>query len=840
MRQLIPTMMSKRLLYVQILFTALAFLTMAVLSYIFMGNIVHDNLVRNAESVFTFAQLEIESTLMERKTTLRGFSQTIRGMIMRDYSADTLQSYIDDISDYLPSSQTRMTGGSSLFCYFETLPDGPVFINGFHWKTPDDYDPTQRPWYQMAVESRDDIVETPPYVDMTTGHVVMSYVRCIVDDEGNRLGVAGLNIKLEDIGRDVVETALAQGGHGMLIGQDSMVIAHANPDFVGLNLNDPALPISIYANDIMTGIDISERPLKNWKNENTIIFMRKLPNGWYLGLLTPRSLFYKSMTHMAFILIVLGLALAAALIAVLIRIDAAKNKSDMESRHKSAFLANMSHEIRTPLNAIIGMTTIGKSADLERKNYCLKKIEGASNHLLGVINDILDMSKIEANKFELSPEEFNFEKMLQNVVNVINFRVDEKNQNLMVHIDRAIPKTLITDKHRFAQVITNLLANSVKFTPENGSISLDARFLGEEKGVCTLRITVTDTGIGISPEQQKKLFQSFRQAESSTTRKFGGTGLGLAISKNIVEMMGGRIWIESELGKGAAFIFTVQAQRGAVRKKQGLLAPDVNWNNVRIMAIDDDPDILKYFNEIMQEFGVFCDTAASAVEALSLVKRNGHYHISFVDWKMPGMDGIQLAGELKALMPTNSVIIMISAVEWRTVAESAKKAGVDKFLSKPLFPSSIADAINESLGFDKNHIEESHMDITGIFAGRHILLVEDIEINREIVMTLLEPTLLEIDCAENGAEAVRMFGQTPEKYDMVFMDVQMPQMDGYEATRRIRALDVPRAKNIPIVAMTANVFREDVEKCLEAGMNSHIGKPLDIGEALATLHTYLS
>jgi len=441
---------------------------------------------------------------------------------------------------------------------------------------------------------------------------------------------------------------------------------------------------------------------------------------------------------------------------------------------------------------------------------------------------------------ELSPGEFNFEKMLQKTVSVINFRIDEKKQKLVVHIDNKIPKTLIADDQRLAQVVTNLLSNAVKFTPEEGSIILDANFIGEENGLCTIQVSVSDTGIGISVKQQKRLFSSFQQAESSTTRKYGGTGLGLAISKSIVEMMGGKIWIESEPEKGATFAFTIQAQRGVSKEKSGLLASDVNLSNIRIMAIDDDPDILAYFRDLTHRFGIFCDTVISGEEALRLVDKNGSYHIYFVDWKMPGMDGIQLARELKVRAPKNSVVIMISATEWSTIAEEAKKASVDKFLSKPLFPSAIADVINECLGVDKQQEEETQADIDGFFAGRRILLVEDVEINREVVLALLEPTQIEIDCAENGKEAVRMFKEAPDKYELIFMDVQMPEMDGYEATRRIRALKIPEAVSVPIIAMTANVFREDIEKCLEAGMDSHVGKPLDFEEIMNILRSYLT
>jgi len=414
-------------------------------------------------------------------------------------------------------------------------------------------------------------------------------------------------------------------------------------------------------------------------------------------------------------------------------------KATEASRVKSEFLSNMSHEMRTPMNAITGMTTIGKNAkDIEQKDYALDKIESASIHLLGLINDILDMSKIEANKLELAPVEFNFEKMLQKTVMMINFRVDEKQQKLTIHIDRKIPQTLIADDQRLAQVVTNLLSNAVKFTPEKGFITLNANFMGEENGLCNIQISISDTGIGISAEEQKRLFNSFQQAESSTTRKYGGTGLGLAISKSIIEMMGGTIWVQSEPEKGSVFTFNIRARRGT-EEKHALLPSDKNLSNVRIMAADDGPE-----------------------------------------------------------------------------------------------------AVNEHPGVDNRQAEKTQVvETEGIFAGRRILLVEDVEINRKIVKTLLESTQVEIDCAENGLEAVYMFTEAPQKYDLIFMDIQMPEMDGYEATRRIRAMDIPEAKTIPIVAMTANVFREDVEKCFNAGMNGHIGKPVDFEKVMSHLRSYL-
>jgi signal transduction histidine kinase/DNA-binding response OmpR family regulator len=783
---------------------------------------------------------QINSDLLEPRMILDGFAQSIQSLVLRGDDAAKLTAFNTDISNHLLLGNNGIYSANGPFGYIEISPEGPFFFNGIDWKPPDDWKPTERPWYKTAVENDHEIVYTVPYKDTVTGETVFTYSHCIHDSYGKRLGVVAIDVRADYIGERVVSTASLKGNnYGVLVSQDLNILGHTNPDFIGMKMNDSDIPLSALVNELIYKGEISEVEWISWKGENVIGFFRTLDIGWRLGLFLPKDLYYKPLYDMALTLSLLGFALASVLIIVLIRVDAAKNKSDIENRHKSAFLANMSHEIRTPMNAIIGMTTIGKSAsDSIRKDYCLSKIEDASNHLLGVINDILDMSKIEANKFELAPVEFDLEKMLKRVVNVVTFRIDEKHIKFSVHFDGSLPHTLIGDDQRIAQVITNLLGNAIKFTPEKGSVTLAVRLAGEGSDLCTLQFSVSDTGIGITPEHQEKIFNSFEQAESSTTRKYGGTGLGLAISKSIVEMMGGDIWVQSEPGKGSVFTFTVQLPRG-VEQKHTLLSDKINLNNIRIMTVDDDPDILTYFLEIAQNFGIMCDVAVSGEKALQLVDQKGGYHIYFIDWKMPGMDGIELAHEIKSRVTEQSIVIMISAVEWSVVADEAKAAGVDKFLSKPLFPSTIAEAINECLGVDKRQTERTKSsDIEGIFAGRRILLVEDVEINREIIQALLEPTKLEIDCAENGAEAVRLFVEDPYRYDMIFMDIQMPEMDGYEATKRIRVLDIPAARTIPIVAMTANVFREDIDKCLEAGMNSHVGKPINFEELLGKLLSY--
>ncbi len=827
-----------RTLLAQLIFTLLAFIAMAVLSYIFMSDIVREGLVRNANGVISLTEARIEAYLLECETTMDGFAEETRAMLLRGDSVGQLQEYIEDVSRFSYIDGSKTSGIQDFYGYFETIEGGPTLIRPSNSNISADA-PEKQSWFQKAVAT-DGIVETTPYINHA-GLSCYTYAKRILDERGRRLGVVCMNVILDRLGRGVVDTALDQGGYGMLGNQDGLILFHPNEAFKGINAKNSIMPIHIYADDILAGSEIVEQPMMSYRGEDSVIFFRTLSNGWHLGLVIPKSQYYQGTTNMGIIIVLLAAALACTLIIILIRLDAARAKSDEESRQKSAFLANMSHEIRTPINAIVGMTAIGRtSAAPDRKNYCFMKIDDASRHLLGVINDVLDMSKIEANKIELSSIDFHFEKMLQQVVNVINFRIDEKHQKLSVYIDKNIPKVLHADDHRIAQVITNLLGNAVKFTPDNGSISLIARLIGEENGVLAIEIEVTDNGIGITDMQIGKLFQSFRQAESSTTRKYGGTGLGLAISKSIVELMGGKIWVESEFGQGSTFTFTIKAKRGD-DKKYGLAYENINWGNIRILTVDDDRDILEYFHEIVKGYGANCEVAAGAGEALQLLDTNGEYNIYFVDLKMPDVDGIALTKEIRARekTPGNSIVIMISSADLSAVEDEARKAGVDKFLIKPIFPSAIADTISECIGIVNDKMDEEPSDLFGIFEGYHILFAEDIDINREIVLALLEPTHLAIDCAENGMQAVNMFIKAPEKYDLILMDVQMPEMDGYEATRQIRSLDISGAADIPIIAMTANVFKEDVEKCLAAGMNNHLSKPLDFDEVIRTLALYL-
>jgi CheY-like chemotaxis protein/two-component sensor histidine kinase len=449
------------------------------------------------------------------------------------------------------------------------------------------------------------------------------------------------------------------------------------------------------------------------------------------------------------------------------------------------------------------------------------------------------MSKIEANKFELSYVDCHLEKILQKVANIINFRVEERSQELSVHVDLRLPAIIETDEQRLSQVLTNLLSNAVKFTHDGGTIHLNADLLDEQDDFCEIKFEVIDTGIGITPEQQARLFHSFVQADSSTSRKFGGTGLGLVISKRIVEMMGGNIWVRSEAGQGSTFTFTIKTKRKSEENTHvNSLRSDITADNLRILVVDDSPEILEYFVHLTEKLHLHCDVAISGAEAYQMIHTNGNYDVYFIDWKMPKMDGIELTRRIKVLGMDPSVVVMISAAEWHVVEEEARAAGVDRFLQKPVFASTIINCINSYLGV-KESIDKKNVTYDGIFKGKRLLLAEDVKINREIVKAQLAITQVQVDCAENGLETLEMFIAAADQYDMIFMDMQMPEMDGIEATQAIRALNLLKAKTIPIVAMTANVFREDIEKCIAAGMNDHIGKPLDFTVVVEKMKRYL-
>ena len=510
------------------------------------------------------------------------------------------------------------------------------------------------------------------------------------------------------------------------------------------------------------------------------------------------------------------------------RYQAAAREAESASKAKTDFLSTMSHDIRTPMNAIVGLTTIVEKnlGDVESTRENLRKISLASNHLLTLINDILDISKVESGKLKLSPLTFSIVETVENLVNISQPMIKEKNIDFSFHINQMEKEYLYTDQLRLNQIYINILSNALKYTEPGGRVTVDLR---EEKsaspGCVRLSYTVADTGIGMSPEFMATMYQPFSRQIDSRVNSIQGTGLGLAITKQMVDLLGGTIDCQSEQGKGTTFTVVLDIPVADRQRDDMMLDP------IDVLIVDDDEILLQTAAETLESLGASVEKTQSGLEALGMVR---HRHLSgrdygvvIVDWKMPETDGVETIRRIRAEVDENIPILLISAYDWSDIEDRAKEAGANGFVSKPLFRSTLYDKINDLIGKESKsqEPEDNYSDLQGM----HILVAEDNDINWEIISALLSMFGITADRAENGRICVdRMRTAAEGSYELIFMDIQMPEMNGLDATRAIRSLENPWAASIPIVAMTADAFSENVTECLEAGMNGHIAKPVDI------------
>lgn len=521
----------------------------------------------------------------------------------------------------------------------------------------------------------------------------------------------------------------------------------------------------------------------------------------------------------------------------------ALNTAEEASKAKTAFLSNMSHEIRTPMNAIIGLDTIALNdpETPEKTKEYLVKIGNSAEHLLSLINDILDMTRIESGRMMLRNEEFSFSKLLETINTMFSAQCHEKGIDYHCHIIGEIGDYYIGDNMKLRQVLINILGNAVKFTPE-GSVSLEVERTAQFDGKSTIQFRIADTGIGMSEDFLPKIFEAFSQEDNSTTGKYGSSGLGMAITKSIVEMMNGHIEVESTKGKGTTFTVTVtldDAQR--VETEDGEI--EIEPGKLTVLIVDDDPVACEHAKLVLEKAGISAELADSGAKAIEMTTlrhaRHEPYNLILVDWKMPEMDGVETTRHIREVIGNESAIIILTAYKWDDVYDAATKAGVDSFISKPLFASAVLEEFKSSLQ-KKNVLARQNKQAADL-AGRRVLLAEDVEVNAEIMTMVLQMKDIKAEHAENGRVAVEKFAASePGYYDAVLMDVRMPEMDGLEATRTIRAMDREDAKQIPIIALTANAFDEDVQRSLQAGMNAHLSKPVQPDVLFDTLGSMIA
>ena len=516
--------------------------------------------------------------------------------------------------------------------------------------------------------------------------------------------------------------------------------------------------------------------------------------------------------------------------------------AETANRAKSTFLSNMSHDIRTPMNAIIGFTTLAISNidDKDRVKDYLAKTLASSNHLLSLINDVLDMSRIESGKVKIEEKAVHLPDLVHDIRSIIQPNISSKRLALFIDTMDVVDEDIITDPLRLNQVLLNILSNAIKFTPTGGMVSIRiAQKPGAPKGCGNYEFRIKDNGIGINKEFQKHIFEEFTREESSTVSGIQGTGLGLSITKNIVDLMGGTITLESEPGKGSEFIvnlcFPLSGQKAEIKQLPQL-------EGLRALVADDDTNTCLSVSTMLSKIGMRPEWTISGKEAVIrtkyAVEQGDAFSVYIIDWLIPDMNGIEIVRQIRKVIGDSCPIIILTAYDWADIEEEARAAGVTAFCEKPLFLSELRKVLAEP--FRVQPAQKSVLPPKASFDGKHLLLVEDNALNREIAIEILKEAGFLVDTAGDGVEAVEKMEQSvPGQYDLILMDIQMPRMDGYEATRRIRALPDPRKADIPIFAMTANAFEEDKQNALNAGMNGHIAKPLDIPHLLKVLEEAL-
>jgi signal transduction histidine kinase/CheY-like chemotaxis protein len=801
--------------YREIIFVFAAFVLMTLSAYFFIGRILQEHLLRGAEEIMYTAGANVRAGLSEAETTLLNSYYIVQGMMEHDADRQEILDYLSTTTEWM---RRRAQGGLLSFYGIYGYINGEMY-DSIGLSPDSSYVPQRRPWYQTAVRSGATVAYTAPYEDQRTGKIVVSAVQNINGKNGDMVGILVIDIDVKWLQEYIGSLALAEGGYGLLLSQNMTLMAHPVDAFLGSQLQDLGGDYDKIARTLRSGDDVFAYRMTDSDGGPVIVFFSRIFNGWYMGIVTPYSEFYRDLYLSATILFSLGVILSLLLCVILLRLSAAKLRADEDNKSKSSFLANMSHEIRTPMNAITGMAELMLRGELsdEARGHALD-IKHAGSNLLSIINDLLDFSKIEAGKLEIIPVKYMLSSLVNDLVNIVRLRLTEKPVRFYTNIDGNIPNALLGDEVRIRQIILNLMSNAVKYT-EKGHISLSIEVFKQEHGQVWLKIAVGDTGKGIKQEDQGKLFNDFVQVDTKKNRGIEGTGLGLAITKRLCLLMSGDVDVQSEYGKGSVFTVIVPQNIASMQP----FAAVENAPNKKVLVYEGRAVYAQSLSWSLDNLGVsYTITETLGDFAGAMLQEEWSYVFA----------GYGLYEKIKPIMerPDDAFSggkrpFLALMVEWGT--ESLIPGTYFMFL--PIHTMVIANVLNDRV--DTGAFNESS-DFSGLsrftIPRARLLVVDDIATNLKVAEGLLMAYLATVDICQSGAEAIDLVRKY--EYDIVFMDHMMPDMDGIETTAAIRALWGGRFKTLPIVALTANAMVGMREMFIEKGFNDFLAKPIDVSK----------
>ncbi len=807
----------------------------------------------------------------------KGFSSTMSSMGQVAYSyLHTEQTFCDNWATYTNIRADEMTPERACDFVMNVNTDHRVTSAIIYYDTMEGYSIGWDSYDKVSYKGLEDKVNgafekarichmenshlhiTSPYIDPVTGVLSIGFCHNLLftDDDGNEESAVLVRILpvsefqgqwLFPTGYEKAQLALIDGEGEFIVKFDGVEQTNFF-DYLSANNDIDNETLSKIKQNIATSNEGDMRYL-NKLNQDSCYSFERIESGeeWVIiGYIARENLDVTPVDLTIAVIIIVGFILLMAVDGVYIitinrRLKISMEETKFASEAKTRFLSSMSHDIRTPMNAIIGMTTIATKRidDKEQVGECLNQITRASNHLLTLINDILDISKVESGKLSLNPIVFSLAEAVGNIISISQPHIKEKDMGFEVHARGVHHEYIFADELRLNQILINLISNAIKYTPAKGSVRLDIEEQPSDKGANMVRhiYTISDNGMGMSEEFMKTMYNTFTRDTDSRINTIQGTGLGLAITKQMVDLMDGTIDVKSKKGEGTTFTVTLDFPIAEKAMDDLVLPP------LRLLVADDDEVFLESASDTLKSMGVNADVASNGEDAVKMIAEkhihNADYHCVIIDWKMPGMDGLETVKAVREKVGDDVSIIIISAYDWTDIEEEALKAGANGFITKPLFRSSVYNKLNELLAFDNSEKpvqEDNAEDLKGI----NLLIAEDNDINWDIIQVMLEFCEITCERAENGQICVDKINAAPEgTYQAILMDVQMPVMNGKDASRAIRSSDKEYVKNIPIIAMTADAFAEDIIACKEAGMNGHVSKPLDMKKLIKELRAAL-